>query len=267
MHGHRHGGHLKGVKRQTAKARAIAAHATAVEVRRALRRLASRERAAGVARFFKTGKGQYGEGDRFIGCTVPQQRLIARQFRALPLAEADELLTSKIHEERLTALLILVHQFNTSSSEAARRRIFRLYLTRLTHINNWDLVDTSAEHIVGGWLADKDRGLLDELALSRHLWSRRVAMLATFHYIKKGFADDALRIAAKLLGDRHDLIHKAVGWMLREVGKRVSPAYLRAFLQQHAGRMPRTMFRYAIERLPARERSRWMSVPAAGLAE
>ena len=233
---------------------------TAASVRRALRQFASPERAIGVARFFKTGKGEYGEGDVFIGCSVPEQRIVARQFRALSIAAADELLTSKIHEERATALLILVARFNASPDEAVRKRIHRLYLKRLPYINNWDLVDSSAEYLVGGWLADKDRGVLDRFARSKHLWTRRVAMLATFHFIKAGSADDALRIAALLLDDRHDLIHKAVGWMLREVGKRVSLTPLRAFLKRHAATMPRTALRYAIERLPAAERAKWMAI-------
>jgi 3-methyladenine DNA glycosylase AlkD len=224
---------------------------TAAAVRRALREFASPERAVGVARFFKTGKGEYGEGDVFIGVTVPEERQVARHFKALPLAEADQLLTSRIHEERITALLIMVDQFNAAKDERARGRIFRLYMKRLAHINNWDLVDTSAADIVGRWLADKDRTLLDKLSVSKHLWTRRVAMIATFHYIKNGSADDALRIAARLLDDEHDLIHKAVGWMLREVGKRVSATKLRTFLKQHAATMPRTALRYAIERLPA----------------
>jgi 3-methyladenine DNA glycosylase AlkD len=235
-------------------------------VRRALRQFGSPQRALGAARFFKTGKGEYGEGDIFIGCTVPEQRLVARQFRALPLDEVDELLTSEIHEERLTALLILVHQFTTTHDASVRQRIFRLYMKRLAHINNWDLVDSSAEYIVGGWLEDKDRALLDKLAGSKHLWSRRVAMLATFCFIKEGSADDALRIATRLLNDRHDLIHKAVGWMLREVGKRVDRAPLRAFLERHAATMPRTALRYAIEHLPAAERRRWMSYRAPAAA-
>lgn len=215
-------------------------------------------------RFFKCGKGGYGEGDVFIGCTVPDQRRVARELGALPLAEVDELLVSRIHEERLTALLILVAQFERARAEAVRRRIFRLYMKRLRYINNWDLVDASAPTIVGGWLCDKDRTLLDELAAATHLWSRRIAMIATFHFIRQGSAEDALRIAEALLGDRHDLIHKAVGWMLREVGKRVSPAALREFLAKHAGTMPRTALRYAIERLPAAERKRWMRAqPAA----
>jgi 3-methyladenine DNA glycosylase AlkD len=234
--------------------------ATAAFVRRALRQFASPARATGVARFFKTGKGEYGEGDVFIGCTVPEQRVVARQFRALPLAATDELLTSKIHEERLTALLILVDQFNASSDEAFRKKVYRLYLKRLPYINNWDLVDSSAEYIVGGWLAGQDRVVLDRFARSKHLWTRRVAMLATFHFIKAGSADDALRIASLLLDDRHDLIHKAVGWMLREVGKRVSLTPLRLFLKQHAATMPRTALRYAIERLPAAERAQWLAI-------
>lgn len=243
---------------QKEKARA----ASAAQVRRALRKLASPERAIGVARFFKTGKGEYGEGDVFIGCTVPQQRTVAREFRHLPLAESGKLLASKIHEERLTALLILVRQFESAREEGLRRRIFGLYLKRLRHINNWDLVDSSAAPLIGGWLADKDRKLLDELASSRQLWHRRIAIIATFHYIMAGSAEDALRIAEKLLADSHDLIHKAVGWMLREVGKRVSPATLRRFLRQHAATMPRTALRYAIERFPAEERARWMQMRA-----
>lgn len=227
-----------------------------------MRECASPERAAGVARFFKTGKGEYGEGDVFIGCTVPEQRQVARHSRALPLAEAEKLLTSKVHEDRLTALLILVDQFR-AAEDAARGRIFRLYMKRRAYINNWDLVDLSAAPIVGGWLEGKDRALLDKLAGSKDLWSRRIAMIATFHEIKRGQADDALRIAERLLGDSHDLMHKAVGWMLREVGKRVSPTKLRAFLTQHAARMPRTALRYAIEHFSPAERQQWLEQRAA----
>ena len=230
---------------------------SASAVRRALRARARPERVAGVQRFFKCGPGEYGEGDRFISVTVPAQRAIAREFRNLPLAEVDTLLRSPIHEERLTALFILVDQF-ARDDEAARGRIYRLYTTRLKYINNWDLVDSSAPQIVGGWLADKPRDILDRLARSTHLWSRRVAMLATFHFIQHGDHRDAIRIATILVYDSHDLIHKAVGWMLREVDKRASPAALTAFLNRHAATMPRTMLRYAIERLPAQERQRWM---------
>ena len=232
---------------------------TAAEVRRALRTQARPEHVAGALRFFKCGPGEYGEGDTFIGVTVPAQRRIARQYRDLPLAEAEALLTSRIHEERLTALFILVLQFNRSDDERVRRRIFRLYMKRLRFINNWDLVDSSAHHIVGGWLADKPRDLLDRLARSPHLWSRRVAMMATFFFIQRGDHRDAIHIATLLVHDRHDLIHKAAGWMLREVGKRASAAALTSFLERHAATMPRTMLRYAIEHRSPAERQRWMS--------
>lgn len=233
-------------------------------MRRVLRAQARPEHVAGALRFFKCGPGEYGEGDAFIGVTVPAQRRVARRFRDLPLAEADMLLTSRIHEERLTALFILVQQFNSSHDNRARERIFRMYLKRLPFINNWDLVDSSAHHIVGGWLADKPRGPLDRLARSTHLWSRRVAMIATYFFIQRADHRDAIRIATVLVNDRHDLIHKAAGWMLREVGKRASPAALTSFLQRHAATMPRTMLRYAIEHRPAAERRRWMTA-AAGI--
>ena len=226
-------------------------------MRAALRRHANAAQAKNVARFFKCGPGQYGEGDRFIGVTVPDQRRIARAFRDLPLAEADALLKSPIHEERLTALLILVDRFRRD--ERVRGEIYRLYMRRLRYINNWDLVDSSAPYIVGGWLEDRPREVLDKLARSKHLWSRRVAMIATQKFINAGESADAVRIAFILLHDRHDLIHKAVGWMLREVGKRADGEALTRFLTQHAATMPRTMLRYAIERLPQGERAYWLS--------
>jgi 3-methyladenine DNA glycosylase AlkD len=234
------------------------ARATASQVRRALRQLASPARAVGTAKFFKCGPGEYGEGDRFIGVTVPQQRIIAKQFRTLSLAQVDALITSRIHEERLTAHLILVEQFTRAADESIRSGIVRLYLKRLPFVNNWDLVDTSADPILGGWLLDKPRALLHRLARSQHLWSRRVAIIGTFRFIKHGESRDTLRIARQLLHDDHDLIHKAVGWMLREVGKRVAVADLRRFLSHHAHEMPRTMLRYAIEHLSANERARWL---------
>jgi 3-methyladenine DNA glycosylase AlkD len=236
---------------------------TASAVRQALHAQASPARVAGVTRYFKCGPGEYGEGDTFIGVTVPTQRTVARRFRDLSLGETDTLLTSSIHEERNTALFILVDQF-TGGDERTRGRIFRLYMRRLRFVNNWDLVDTSAAAIVGGWLEDKPRGLLDRLARSKQLWSRRVAMIATFHYIHRGDHRDAVRIAAILVNDSHDLIHKAVGWMLREVDKRASPAALTTFLNRHAATMPRTMLRYAIERLPEAKRKRWMTMAAKG---
>jgi 3-methyladenine DNA glycosylase AlkD len=240
---------------------------TAAAVRRALREQADTDRALGVARFFKTGPGEYGEGDRCIGVTVPAQRAIARRFRELPLAEADALLMSPVHEDRSTALLILVDQFTRTRSPDPRRResIFRLYMKRLRFINNWDLVDMTAAPIVGGWLESRPGpsgrdgpDLLGRLAGSSNLWARRVAIIATFHFIKRGDHRDAIRIATRLVHDDHDLIHKAVGWMLREIGKRASPDALNQFLAAHAATMPRTALRYAIERLPAAERTRWM---------
>jgi 3-methyladenine DNA glycosylase AlkD len=227
---------------------------TAALARRALAQFASPERAAGVARFFKTAKGEYGEGDVFSGCTVPECRLVAKEFRALPLAEVEKLMMSRVHEERAVGLFILVAQFERSRDP----KIFALYRKRMAFVNNWDLVDMSAPAIVGGWLEDKPRGLLDSLARSRVLWYRRIAMVATFHFIRRGEWQDAIRIAEALVGDEHDLIHKAVGWMLREVEKRASADALNAFLRRHAGPMPRTMLRYALERLTPAEREMWM---------
>jgi 3-methyladenine DNA glycosylase AlkD len=236
---------------------------TASLARRALRQFASPERAALVARFFKTGKGEYGEGDVFIGPTVPECRLVAREFRALPLPEIDKLITSRVHEERLTGLFILVAQFQRAKDEATRERLFKLYRKRLAFVNNWDLVDSSAPYIVGAWLSGKPRDWLDELAKSRVMWNRRIAMVATFYFIRRGEAEDAIRIAGLLVNDRHDLIHKAVGWMLREVEKRASAPALERFLRKHAATMPRTMLRYAIERLTPAEKEKWMGMGKA----
>lgn len=233
--------------------------ATAAHVRRTLIAQASSSRAAALAKFFKTGPGEYAAGDRFLGITVPMARRIAKQFHDLPEAQIDRLLCSPLHEARLTALLIMVGQFERGD-ERLRGRLYRLYRRRLEYVNNWDLVDASAEYIVGAWLADRPRAALDRLARSRHLWSRRVSMVATMYFIRRGDERDALRIAERLLPDSHDLIHKACGWMLREVGKRVDPALLRAFLQRHGPRMPRTTLRYAIERFGASERARWLRI-------
>ena len=246
-------------RRATEVARATGV-AAATEVARALRAVASPARAAATARFFKTGPGEYGEGDRFIGVTVPQQRRIAKAHRELPLPAIARLLASPWHEERLVALMILVGHYERATSEAGRRGLFRFYLRHLRHVDNWDLVDSSAAPIVGAWLEGRSKALLLRMARSPRLWTRRVAIIATFHDIRRGDARATLRIARLLLGDGHDLIHKAVGWMLREVGKRCCADTLRAFLRQHAARMPRTMLRYAIERFDAAERARWLAV-------
>jgi 3-methyladenine DNA glycosylase AlkD len=219
-------------------------------------RLANPVRAEGVSRFFKTAPGEYGAGDRFLGITVPVLRKLAASHQQAPLATLRTLLKSRWHEERLLALLILARQY-AASDRAHRNAIYRLYMAHTRHINNWDLVDCSAEHIVGAHLVGRQRSRLRRLATSSSLWERRIAILATFHYIKRGEFDETLRIARLLRDDRHDLIHKAVGWMLREVGKRDRRAE-EAFLREHAGRMPRTMLRYAIERFPPRLRARYL---------
>lgn len=233
----------------------------AVAVQQRLRSLACSETAAILARFFKTGPGQYGEGDVFIGIKVPVVRKVANEFKNLSLAEVECLLHSEIHEERLLALVILVGQF-TKGDEATGKSIYDLYLSNTAHINNWDLVDLSAPQIVGGYLESKSRKPLDRLAKSASLWERRIGVLATHWFIRQGDFADTLRIAEKLLGDKEDLIHKAVGWMLREVGKR-DVAVVEEFLGQHSQVMPRTMLRYAIERLPEEKRQRYLNGKAA----
>jgi 3-methyladenine DNA glycosylase AlkD len=224
--------------------------------RRRLRGLASPQQAAILARFFKTGPGEYGEGDQFVGVKVPVIRRVAMEFRGLPLDEIERLLHSEVHEDRTLALVILVNRF-TKGDDSVRERIFDLYLANTRHINNWDLVDISAPQIVGGYLAERRRTLLYRMAKSASLWERRIAILATFHFIRLNDFADTLKIAAALLTDREDLIHKAVGWMLRELGKR-DTAGLETFLDRHRREMPRTMLRYAIERFPERKRQEYL---------
>ena len=225
-------------------------------LRTALKALADPKVAAHSQRFFKTGPGQYGEGDQFIGIRVPVLRRLARQYKDLPIEQAENLLRSKIHEYRQVALFILVGRYRRGN-EAEREVIYTCYLRNTVHINNWDLVDASAEHIVGAWLQNRSREPLKRLAAAGSLWERRMAVLATFHYIKKGEYEETLRIAQLLIGDREDLIHKAVGWMLREVGKR-SSATAEVFLRRHYRAMPRTMLRYAIEKLPEAKRQAFL---------
>lgn len=229
---------------------------SAQHVQQALRRLADPVRAQLSARFFKTGPGQYGEGDQFIGVTVPHQRQVARQFRQLSLEQVKLLLESKVHEDRLTALILLVYQYE-HATPAVRRDIYEFYLHHTSLINNWDLVDSSAPYIVGGWLAGRDHRILEELVKSKSVWERRIAIISTLWFIKAGQYDVTVRLATQLLHDPHDLIHKAVGWALREVGKR-DVATLRAFLAEHHRTMPRTMLRYAIERFDEVERQRYL---------
>lgn len=226
------------------------------EIQGKLRALADPKRAAVHQRFFKTAPGEYGEGDRFLGIRVPVLRKLAREYRAISLAETRNLLASSIHEERFLALLIMVSKYRAGNEEE-REAIYRLYLDSTRFINNWDLVDTTAEHIVGDYLRERDRSALRRLASSRNLWERRIAILATFHYIKLNSFDETLAIAEALLDDPEDLIHKAVGWMLREIGKRDMRTEER-FLRKRYKAMPRTMLRYAIEKFPEPLRQRYL---------
>lgn len=226
------------------------------DLHQALLALRDPEIAAHSARFFKAGPGEYGAGDRFLGIRVPQLRALARAHRAVPLDAVLEHLRSPWHEERLLALLILVAQHRRGDGPA-RERIHRAYLDHTRFVNHWDLVDASAPDLVGPHVDPAAPTLLEALSGSESVWERRVAVLATFHWTRKGVVDPALRIADRLLGDPHDLIHKAVGWMVREVGKR-APERFERFLADRYQRMPRTMLRYAIEKLPEERRQRYL---------
>lgn len=230
------------------------------DVQVALREHVNPEKAAFFPRFFKTSPGQYGEGDQFLGITVPNVRAAIQPYRELPLPEVKKLLISKWHEERLAALLILVWQYSRVDG-TTQKGIYDFYLAHTTYINNWDLVDTSAEFIVGPYLMERSDKMkvLTHLAHSSSLWERRIAMLATFHYIKLGIPDESLAIIDILLYDQHDLIQKSTGWMLREIGKRVNTSVLLAYLDQHAHDMPRTTLRYAIEHLSPEQRTHYMA--------
>ena len=245
------------LSKTAATARAAAQPPTAAAIRAHLRPLADPRIAGPAQRFFKTSPGEYGYGDRFLGIRVPTLRKVAREFRAAPVGVALALLRSPLHEERLVALFMLVDRYSRGTA-AERQRIYEQYLKHVPrHVNNWDLVDSSAHLIVGAHLVDGDRSVLYELARSPHLWSRRVAIIATFWFIKQGSFRDTLAIAELLLDDREDLIHKAAGWMLREVGNRDAAAAAR-FLRRHCRRMPRTMLRYAIEKLPESARRAYL---------
>ena len=229
---------------------------TAQALQDRLAALGDAERAAHSQRFFKTGPGEYGEGDIFRGIRVPVLRSVAKEFQALPLSETLALLQSPLHEDRLVALFILVHAFKKGDA-ATQKTIYEQYLKHTQWINNWDLVDSSAHKIVGPYLQDRSRAPLYRLARSSSLWERRIAIIATFSYIRHDDYEDALALAEILLGDPEDLIHKAVGWVLREVGKRNLDAE-EGFLLQHYRAMPRTMLRYAIERFPEPRRQGYL---------
>ena len=226
------------------------------EIRTSLRELADEATAKTLQGFFKTGPGEYGEGDVFIGIKVPPLRKLAKACEDAPLRTLRVLLMSKIHEERTLALMILVRQFEHGSEEL-RERIYRFYLAQIRFINNWDLVDGSAPYIVGQFLWNRERKGLYVLARSTSLWEKRIAIVATSYFIRQNDFVDTLKISKILLADKHDLIHKAVGWMLRETGKR-DAAVEESFLKTHYRKMPRTMLRYAIERFPESKRQEYL---------
>lgn len=223
----------------------------ATEIKRELIALSDPVKREFLPRFFKAGPGEYGEGDLFLGVTVPKQRMIVKKYRSLPMEEIRALLYDEYHECRLTALLFLVRIFGKSKSEEERKEIYDFYIEHKSRINNWDLVDLSARDIVGGYLWNKPRDLLYRLARTDHLWSQRISIIATCYFIKKKDFTDTFSISDILLNHPHDLIHKAVGWMLREAGKEDMNALL-SYLTDHNrySRMPRTMLRYAIEKFP-----------------
>ncbi|PLX46662.1 MAG: DNA alkylation repair protein [Desulfobacteraceae bacterium] len=226
------------------------------KIKKRLKQLANREKAEVLQRFFKTGPGEYGEGDVFIGVKVPDLRKVEKDFQDISTEDVIVLLESAIHEERLLALLILVRKY-VKGNQTAQKRIFRLYLKKTKFINSWDLVDGSAHHIVGDYLMDKNKAPLYRLAKSEDLWERRIAIVATLYFIKHGKYEETLKIAKTLLTDKEDLIHKAVGWMLREIGKR-DMTFEEMFLKQHYKEMPRTMLRYAIEKFPEPKRQKYL---------
>lgn len=227
------------------------------EIRKKLQKVASKEKAKILRGFFKTGPGEYGEGDVFLGVTAPVLRKLSREYDGIGIKDALPLLQSSVHEERLLALFLLIRAYS-KGDDVVKKKIYDLYLKNTRFINNWDLVDLSAPNIAGSYLIDKSRKPLYALAKSRDLWKRRIAILSTFTFIRRNEFSDTLRISGMLLADRHDLIHKAAGWMLREVGKRDLSTEER-FLQRHYKTMPRTMLRYAIERFPESKRQKYLN--------
>ncbi|MBS3091563.1 DNA alkylation repair protein [Candidatus Pacearchaeota archaeon] len=225
-------------------------------IRKEIRKAANPKKAKLLLRFFKTGKGEYGEGDVFLGITVPKQREIVKKFKDLPLRDIEDLVKSKIHEERLIALLLLV--YNYQKHQEMREEIYAFYLKNIKHVNNWDLVDLSAPNIVGKFLLKIDKSSLYYFLKSKNIWKRRIAVLSTFEFIRNNDFEDALKIAELLLKDKHDLIYKAVGWMLREIGKRNTNELIK-FLNTYYKKMPRTMLRYSIEKLPEKQRKTYLN--------
>jgi 3-methyladenine DNA glycosylase AlkD len=233
---------------------------SATQVQKEIQALANRGRARDLQKFFQTAPGQYGEGDVFLGLTVPQVRSIAREYKGISLREIEVLIQSKFHEVRLCGLIILTLQYKATKERKEKKKFFDLYMKAMSagYINNWDLVDVTAP-IIGEFLIDSEDPyiLLNKLAKSKSLWQRRVSIVFTFAFIRSGDIEPTFLMAEKLLGDKHDLIHKAVGWALREAGK-LNGKELRSFLSKHSHEMPRTMLRYSIEKFPERERKQWL---------
>ena len=227
------------------------------KLKKEIREKSSKEKSKIYTKFFKTGKGEYGEGDIFLGLTVPEQRILAREYTNLVLDDVKRLLESKYHEHRLMGLFILVYKYE-KSNEKEKAGIKDFYLENKHRGNNWDLVDCIADKILGKHLIDKDKKVLYELAKSESIWDRRIAIISTFEFIKNGKFEDTLKISGILLKDEQDLIHKAVGWMLREIGKRDLET-LEKFLKRHYKKMPRTMLRYAIEKFPEIKRKKYLA--------
>lgn len=221
-----------------------------------IRKNANKENAKNLQWFFKTGKGEYGEGDKFLGLKVPLQRKIAKEFRDLELSDLQQLLQSEFHEDRLISLLILVDKYQ-KADETEREKFYKFYLQNRQHINNWDLVDLSAPKIVGQQLLNRDKEILYKYVRSENLWEKRIAILATATFIKNKHFKTTLELSDNLLDDKHDLIHKAVGWMLREIGK-IDMEILEAYLKPRYNKMPRTMLRYAIEKFPEQKRKKYL---------
>jgi len=226
------------------------------EIQKKLKSLSNKEKARKHQSFFKTGPGEYGEGDIFIGVTVPELRKLAKEYKTIGINKIKQLLISEIHEERLLSLFLLIHRYS-KRDEPEKKRIYELYLKNTKFINNWDLVDSSAGHIVGAFLFDKSKKPLYDLVKSENLWERRISIMSTFYFIKRNLFSDTIKLSKILLSDKEDLIHKAVGWMLREVGKR-DMSVEENFLKKYYKNMPRTMLRYAIEKFPESKRQQYL---------
>jgi len=228
-----------------------------MKAREEIRALANKEIAQHSLRFFKTDKGEYGHGDLFLGVRAPQIRLIAKKHIDISITDMKTLIQSKYHEERFLGLIILVNKYAKTKDKKNRNQLYKIYVSSFKYINNWNLVDVTCPHVTGKHLIDKDRTILYKWAKSEDLWTKRIAMISTFYFIRKNDLDDTFKIADMLLQDEHDLIHKAVGWMLREAGKRDIKKE-ETFLKKHYKTMPRTMLRYSIEKFPETKRQKYL---------